>query len=234
MAESFNENFELWQIVGFLDKFKIPVSAAQGIYKKLGENTIQKIEENPYILVDLVRGVDFKQIDKMALDLGLDYTNAQRISNGIKYGLTIITNNGHTCVEKQNLMMFMLELLNISEDLIESEFINLRAKSNIVIEKRDDIEWVYLQEYYKAEQNIAERLILLNKAKNIKHILKIDKELKLLEDKSDIILSEKQIEAVKEINDNNVCVITGGPGTGKTTIIKTVLELYKSKEKKVA
>ena len=234
MGESFNEKFELWQIVGFLDKFKIPVSAAQGIYKKLGENTIQKIEENPYILVDLVRGVDFKQIDKMALDLGMDYTNSQRISNGIKYGLTIITNNGHTCIEKQNLMMFMLELLNISEDLIESEFINLRAKSNIVIEKRDDIEWVYLQEYYKAEQNIAERLLLLNKAKNIKHISKIDKELKLLEDKSDIILSEKQIEAVKEINDNNVCVITGGPGTGKTTIIKTVLELYKAKEKKVA
>ena len=79
MAESFNENFELWQLVGFLDKFKIPVSAAQGIYKKLGENTIQKIQENPYILVDMVRGVDFKQIDKMALDLGMEYTKPERI-----------------------------------------------------------------------------------------------------------------------------------------------------------
>ena len=233
IAQSFNENFELWQIVGFLDKFRIPVSAAQGIYKKLGENTIAKIQENPYVLVDLVRGVDFKQIDKMALDLGMDYTNSERISNGIKYGLTIITNNGHTCVEKQNLMLFMIELLNISEDLIESEFINLRAKEKIVIEKRDDIEWVYLYEYYKAELNIAERLLLLNQAKNIKHISRIDKELKLLENKEDIILSEKQIEAIKEINDNNVCVITGGPGTGKTTIIKTVLELYKGKAKKV-
>ena len=234
MAQSFNENFELWQIVGFLDKFKIPVSAAQGIYKALGENTIQKIEENPYILVELVRGVDFKQIDKMALDLGMDYTNPERIANGIKYSLEIVTNNGHTCVQKENLMLFVRELLNISEDLIETEFINLRAKEKIVIEEREDIKWVYLYEFYKAEENIAERLIILNNAKNIKHISKIDKELKVLEDKSDITLSEKQIEAIKEINDNNVCIITGGPGTGKTTIIKTVLDLYKTKGKKVA
>ena len=234
MAESFNENFELWQLVGFLDKFKIPVSAAQGIYKKLGENTIEKIEENPYILVDMVRGVDFKQIDKMALDLGMEYTNPERIANGIKYGLTIITTNGHTCVEKQNLIDFMIDLLNIPEDLIEIELINLKAQNKIVVEKREDAEWVYLYEYYKAEMNIAERLLILNNAKNIKHISKIDKELKILEDKADIILSEKQIEAIKEINDNNVCIITGGPGTGKTTIIKTVLDLYKNKEKKVA
>lgn len=233
MGQSFNENFELWQIVGFLDKFKVPVSAAQSIYKKLGENTIKKIQENPYILVDLVRTIDFKQIDKMALDLGMDYTNPERIANGIKYGLTIITNNGHTCVEKTNLIIFLKELLNISEDLIESEFINLRAKEKIVVEKRDNIEWVYLYHFYKAEKNIAERLLILNNAKNIKHISKIDKELKLLEDQLDIILSEKQIEAVKEINDNNVCIITGGPGTGKTTIIKTVLDLYKNKGKKV-
>jgi len=234
IAQSFNENFELWQLVGFLDKFKIPVSAAQGIYKKLGENTIGKIQENPYILVDLVRTVDFKQIDRMAIDLGMDYTNPERIANGIKYGLSIITTNGHTCVEKQNLLLFLNELLNIPEDLIESEFINLRAKEKIMVEKRDDTEWVYLYEFYKAEKNIAEKLLILNNAKNIKKISKIDKELKLLEDKLDIILSEKQIEAIKEINENNVCVITGGPGTGKTTIIKTVLDLYKKQGKKVA
>ncbi len=234
IAESFNENFELWQLVGFLDKFKIPVSSAQSIYKKIGENTIQKIEENPYMLVDLVRGVDFKQIDKMALDLGMDYTNPERISNGIKYALNLATTNGHTCVEKENLIKFMTELLNIPEDLIESELINLRAQNKIAIENREKTEWIYLYEFYKAEMNIAERLTILNKAKNIKHISKLEKELKLLEDQSEIILSEKQLEAIKQINDNNVCVITGGPGTGKTTIIKTVLQLYKNKEKKVA
>lgn len=233
IGESFNENFELWQLVGFLDKFKIPVSSAQSIYKKIGENPIQKIEENPYILVDMVRGVDFKQIDKMAIDLGMNFNNQARIANGIKYSLNIVTMNGHTCVQKENLIQFVIELLQIPEDLIETEIINLKAQNKIVIEKRDEIEWVYLYEFYKAESNVAERLIVLNQSKNIKHISKIAKELKLLEEKTDIILSEKQIEAIKRINENNVCIITGGPGTGKTTIIKTVLDLYKRKDKKV-
>lgn len=234
MANSFNENFTLWQIVGFLDKFKIPVSSAQAIYKKLGENTIAIIQENPYILVDLVHSVDFKQIDKMALELGLDYTNPSRIASAIQYGLTIITTNGHTCVQKQNLMHFMEELLNISEELIEQEFINLRTVKKIVIEKREDMEWVYLYEYDKAEKNIAEKLMILNHAPNTKYISKLEKELKLLEEKQNILLSEKQIEAIKTVNENNVCIITGGPGTGKTTIIKTILDLYREHGKKVA
>lgn len=234
MGTEFCENFELWQIVGFLDKFGIPASSAQGIYKKLGTDTIKKIEENPYILVDLSKGIDFKQIDKMALDLGIDYTNPERIQNGIKYSLNIITYNGHTCVLKQNLLEFVENLLNVNQDLIESEIINLKASEKIVIEDRDNNEWVYLYPYYKAELNVAERLHVLNNAKNIKYISNLQKELKIVQKNSDIELSEKQIDAINAINDNNVCIITGGPGTGKTTIIKTIIDLYKKKEKKVA
>lgn len=181
MGAEFCENLELWQIVGFLDKFGIPASSAQSIYKKLGTDTIKKIEENPYILVDLAKGIDFKQIDKMALDLGMEYTNPERISNGIKYSLTIISYNGHTCVLKQNLLEFVRNLLNIEEDLIDSEIVNLRASEQIVIETRDEAEWVYLYPYYKAEQNVAERLCILNNAKNTKHISGLSKELKVVQ-----------------------------------------------------
>ena len=233
IANEFNENLELWQIVGYLDKFGIPASSAQSIYKKLGIDTIKKIEENPYILVDLSRGIDFKQIDKMALDLGIDYTNPERIQNGIKYSLNLISLNGHTCVLKNNLIDFVQGLLNVEQDLIDSEIINLRANETIVIEEQEEVEWVYLLPFYKAEQNVADRLLILNSAKNIKHIFGLKKELKLLQKQSDIELSEKQLEAIKIINDNNVSIITGGPGTGKTTIIKTVIDLYKSKGKKV-
>lgn len=234
MGTEFCENLELWQIVGFLDKFGIPASSAQGIYKKLGTDTIKKIEENPYILVDLSKGIDFKQIDKMALDLGIDYTNPERIQNGIKYSLNIITYNGHTCVLKQNLLEFVENLLNVNQDLIETEIINLKASEKIVIEDRDDNEWVYLYPYYKAELNVADRLHVLNNAKNIKYISNLQKELKIIQNNSDIELSEKQIDAINAINNNNVCIITGGPGTGKTTIIKTIIDLYKKREKKVA
>ena len=233
MANEFNENLELWQIVGFLDKFGIPASSAQSIYKKLGTDTIKKIEENPYILVDLSRGIDFKQIDKMALDLGIDFCNPDRIQNGIKYSLNLISLNGHTCVLKQNLLEFVHNLLNIEQDLIDSELINLRASEIIVIEEQENEEWVYLKSFFKAEQNIADRLLILNNTKNIKHISGLKKELKLLQKESDIELSEKQLEAIEVINNNNVCIITGGPGTGKTTIIKTIIDLYKKQGKKV-
>ncbi len=234
MANSFNENLELWQIVGFLENFGIPASSAQGIYKKLGSDTIRKIEENPYILIDLARGIDFKQVDKMALDLGMEYTNPQRISNGIKYALTIITYNGHTCVQEQNLIDFMKNLLDIPENLIQAELVNLKAKEEIVIEEIDNQKWIFLYPYYKAEKNVAEKLLVLDNAKNIKEISKIEKEIKLLQKESDIELSEKQLEAIKAVNEKNVCIITGGPGTGKTTIIKSIIKLYKEKGKKVA
>ena len=121
MAESFIENWEVWQIVGFLERFGIGAENAKKVYDLLGINAIAEIEANPYVLIDIVRGVDFKQIDKMALDLGMDYTNPERIANGIKYSLEIVSNNGHTCIQKENLILFVRELLNISEDLIETE-----------------------------------------------------------------------------------------------------------------
>lgn len=87
MAEDFNENWELWQIVGYLERFGIGPQNAKKIYEALGTNAISEIEENPYILVDLARGVDFKQIDKMAMDIGIGYDNERRIESGIKYSL---------------------------------------------------------------------------------------------------------------------------------------------------
>ena len=143
MSNSFNENFELWQIVGFLDKFKIPVSSAKRIYKKLGENTIKEIEANPYILVDLVKGVDFKQIDKMALDFGVEYNNEKRIKSGIKHSLMLVTYNGHTCVLRSNLIEYTIGLLAVPEEYIDIALIDLKANKEIIIEKRNEEEWVY-------------------------------------------------------------------------------------------
>ena len=227
IANTFIENWEVWQLVGFLDKFGIGPQSAEKIYKELGINAIEKIEANPYILIDLVNRVNFNQIDQMALGMGIEYNNEKRIRSGIKHALIMMTYNGHCCTIYDNLINFVKQLLNVTENDIEDILINMKAKEDIVLEERDDNEWVYLKQYYTAEKDIARRLIDLDNYKNIKRIDKFDKELKLFEDKSNLELSEKQIEAIKSINDNNVCVITGGPGTGKTTIIKTIIEIYK-------
>ena len=233
ISESFVENWEVWQIVGFLQRFGIGAESAKKVYDMLGANAIAEIESDPYILIDISRGVDFKQIDQMALELGVERENQKRVKSGIKYALIKITYNGHCCTLKANLIEYVKSLLNVSEAIIEDGIINLKVNNEIVVENRDGEEWVYLYSFYNAENQIADRIIKLNKAKNMKKVSNIEKELRLLEEKTDIILSEKQKEAIRTINDNNVTIITGGPGTGKTTIIKSIIDIYKEKKYKI-
>ena len=233
MSESFIENWEVWQIVGFLERFGIGAENAKKIYDLLGINAIEQIESNPYILIDMARGVDFKQIDQMALKLGISFDNQKRVESGIKYGLIKATYNGHSCVIKQNLIDYVISLLDVTTEAIEDNIINLKAKGEIIVETRDEAEWIYLENFYNVEKEIATRIIRLDKSKNLKKIEHIENALKGVEKKSNIELSEKQREAVLSINDSNVTIITGGPGTGKTTIIKTIIDLFEERKKKV-
>ena len=234
ISQSFIEHWEVWQIVGFLEKFGLGAENAKKVYDKFGINAIDEIEANPYVLVDLSRGVDFRQVDKMALDLGFDRNNSKRIKSGIKYALMQITYNGHCCTILENLEEYVSNLLGVSKDEVENNIINLKASGEIVIEERGETEeWVYLEGFFKTEQQIATRIIKLDEAKNAKHIKHIEEELEEIEKYNKIELSDKQKEAVKAVNKNNVTIITGGPGTGKTTIIKSIIEMYEKKGKKV-
>jgi ATP-dependent DNA helicase, recD/traA family len=177
--------------------------------------------------------VDFAKLDKYALENGFEVNNYKRIKCGIKYSLVKITYNGHCCTLEANLIKYVKELLKVEDDDIEHCLIDLNVKEEIVIEKREDENWVYSKEIYDAEANIASKLILLDSAQNIKRIAGFDSELEKIEKAGNINLSAKQKEAIQSINSNNVVIITGGPGTGKTTIIKNVIDIYKSHGKKV-
>ncbi len=233
ISDSFLETQGVWQIVSFLEKFDIGIENAKKIYDKLGMDSIEKIKEDPYILIDLTRGVDFKKIDSMALELGIYYEDNKRVESGIKYSLIRVTNNGHSCTLKQNLIEFVISILDVSYDCVEDNLINLKAKDEIVIEQREGQEWVYLASFYQTEIEIASKIIRLENSKNMKEIKNIENVLKKIEKKSEIDLSEKQREAILSINEHNVNIITGGPGTGKTTIIKTIIEIYEERSKKV-
>ena len=227
ISESFMESWGVWQIVEFLKKFNIGIENAKRIYDKLGITAIEKIEENPYILIDFVRGINFKQIDDMALKLGIEAESLKRIASGIKYALIQISYNGHSCVILQNLEEYVINLLNVGINEVENGIIHLKAKGEIVIENReDDNEWVYLESFYNTEVAICNRLKKLDETANSKKVKGIKEKIKRIEKENEIELSEKQKEALKAVNDNNVTVITGGPGTGKTTIIKSIIEIY--------
>ncbi len=233
ISSSFIENEELWKIVSFLEEIGISASYAKRVYELYGTNAIDEIKADPYRLIDVVRGINFKTIDEAALKIGVNSDDEQRIIYGIKYALLLATYNGHTCVIKNNLIDYVSSLLQISESTIK-DFINqMKVKEIVVIEERDEEEWVYLEEYYQAEQFIAGKLIILDNVANRKRIDNIAEKLEKVEKNNGIELSDKQREAIYAVNDNNVCVITGGPGTGKTTIIKNIIDLYKNEGKKV-
>ena len=215
-------------------------ATAKKIIKEFGEDTINVFKLYPEklaqikVLIDIARGVDFKQVDKMALDLGISSDNEKRVTSGIKYGLIRVTNNGHSCTLKDNLIEFVINLLDVTSENVEDGIISLKSKDEIVEEKRENGDvFVYLKTFYITEEEIAYKIKRLLKAKNVKEIKSFDKELKKVEKISNIELSEKQKQALKLINENNVTIITGGPGTGKTTIIKNIIDIYEEKGKKV-
>lgn len=228
ITEQFVANWEIWQIVGFLDKFGIGPQSAESVYKKLGEGALERISENPYILVDVASKVNFEKVDRIAMEMGVEESNYKRIRSGIKYGLEKIGLNGNSCVLYDNLIKYEQDLLRVDINNIEEAIIQMKAKEEIVLEDRPDgKEWVYSKNFYEAEKNISEKIVGLRNADNVKMIRTLREDLRIIEDNIDIELSEKQREAIESINEHNVCIITGGPGTGKTTIIKAIIELYK-------
>ncbi len=222
MAEEFNNKWELWQIVGFLEKFGINASNSKKVYEVLGEDAIEEIKKNPYVLIDITYGVDFFKIDKMALDIGININSYQRIAAGIRYGLILASYNGNTCVEKEKLYNFVKEKLSTDEKYIDEVMINLKSTGKIVEETIDDKEWIFLEEFYRIEKNIATRIYMMMKTQNTKYIKSFESLLEKEESFLDIQLSEKQKEALKEVNNSNVSIITGGPGTRKNNNNKSI------------
>ena len=220
ISEEFNKEWQLWQIVIFLQKYDIGATNAGRVYKELGVYAIDKIKDNPYILLNILYGVSFETVDRMAISLGTDYNSNFRISSGIKYALGLSNKNGNTCSLKSELINFVSGILKVPEELIENEFTNLSYNKEIYVENN----FVYLDYFFEAEDSIARRVMMMCNDK-VKHCINIEAKLNDIEKQIKLDLSEEQKSAIKMAFNNKIAIITGGPGTGKTTIIKTLLKL---------
>lgn len=229
ISESFNNVWELWQIVIFLQQYGIGTVNANRIYKEYGMNAINAIKENPYALLNILYGVDFKHIDKMALSMGIESTSSFRVSSGIKYALNLAARNGHTCVLEVNLVEYVSNVLDVERDLVKNELTALTYSKEIYIED----EFVFLKDYYEAEETVAKKLLMLSR-NFTKKIHSIDSKIEETERELNIELSKEQRDAVKACFENQLVIITGGPGTGKTTIIKVLIHLFKKQSTEVA
>ena len=229
ISESFNNVWELWQIVMFLQKYGIGTANANRIYKEFGMNAINAIKENPYVLLNVLYGVDFKHVDKMAISMGIERTSAFRIASGIKYALSLASRNGHTCVLEVNLIGYVADILGVDVDLVTNELTALKYAKEVYLED----EYIFLKDYYQAEETVAKKILMLSNNFSKKYN-SLDDRIKEAEKELKIELSKEQKEAVKACFKNQVVIITGGPGTGKTTIIKVLINLFKKAELEVA
>lgn len=229
ISEEFNKEWQLWQIVIFLQKFDIGATNANRVYKEFGINAIDRIKENPYILINVIYGVSFETIDRMAIELGVDYNSSFRISSGIKYAISLSSKNGNTCSKKEELIKFVSSILKVPEDLVEVELTELGFKKEIYLENEN----VFLSYYYEAEDAIARRVCMMCNDR-VEKCFNIDSKINDIEREIRIDLSDEQKKAIKMVFNNKIAIITGGPGTGKTTIIKTIIKLMEREELDIA
>ncbi|MEF9863974.1 MAG: ATP-dependent RecD-like DNA helicase [Christensenellaceae bacterium] len=197
---------------------------ANACVAELGDDAAQQVKNNPYILIDFVRGVDFLTADKIALKIGVEQGSPFRIKNGILNVLKKMILRGSTFVYRKQLVPHVAKNLRVSNEQVNTCLLALAFEEEIVLKKYyPDIEAVYLKAAYKAEFNCAAKLFALSKTSADTRIKNIDKLLK--KQTEDYSLTDEQEQAVFSAVTNRVSVITGGPGTGKTTILKAIINI---------
>ncbi len=227
---SWEEQKEVRNIILFLQEHEIAPSFAVKIFKTYGRDSLKKLKENPYDLAYDIRGIGFKTADKIALRLGFAEDSPMRIEAAVIYTLFKLSEAGHLFYPRDKLIQMAAKVLDIQDiELIEDGIFSLAEKKRIYIERLEDrgIEAVYLRHFYRWEVEIASRLAHMMLSPFSDPTKDIDSLLKKLEERFRIKLSEEQREAVLGACTNKVFIITGGPGTGKTTIIRFIALLLR-------
>lgn len=234
IAESFAAHREFASVSMFFQEYGVSADYALKLYKIYGANATELIKENPYRLVEEVYGIGFRKADSIAEKLGIEKESTFRIHSGIKYGLSYYVGEGNTYMPQQELCEKVAELLDISTELVYENMVTMAFEGDIQIDNLDGQTVVYLFQYYLAEQKVCKNIAAIAGASLKALSVDIDSMIKMTEGETGIILSEQQIAAVKSSLTSGVSVITGGPGTGKTTIINTIINIFEHSEFKVA
>lgn len=205
----------------------ISLSLSKKIYNIFRENTLEVINENPYKLIKNVKGIGFLKADEIALKNNLDKNSPYRIESAILYVLTQkAINFGHVYYPKEKLTNEVSKLIGVETELIEPVYMNLLLSSEVVIDNSFEESNIYLDYLYVSESYIASKLAKMALNEDFKILFDIEKEIKKAIKSLSIKLSEIQIDAISSCFKENISIITGGPGTGKTTIINTIAKIY--------
>jgi exodeoxyribonuclease V alpha subunit len=225
IADQVNAKRDLRQAMIFLQQYGISTTLAVKIYNTYGQEIYGILKENPYRMADDVDGVGFRTADEIASRVGIRTDSDFRIRSGIQYALLQASNEGHTYLPMPELTQRASNLLQIEPEYIEKHYMNLAMDRKIIMRQAGNTTQIYASSFFYMEANTATMLKQLNANFNVPDI-EIEERLRQIEKQTKMDLDEHQVEAVKEAVRNGLFVITGGPGTGKTTTINTIIRYF--------
>jgi len=211
----------------YFQQYGISTNYSMKLYKVYGSDTIAAVQANPYQLVDDIFGIGFRKADAIAEKMGITKEDEFRIESGIKYTLWHYTNEGNTFIPQKFLCEKAGEIMEVGAELVHDVLVRMAFEGDIHIENLENRPVVFLYPYYIAEQNVCKNLVAINEATLKPIYANLDKQIEMTERETGILLSDNQKYAVKSSLLSGVSVITGGPGTGKTTIINSILNILK-------
>ena len=232
ISQQVEEKKEMRQAMMFLQEYGITMNLAVKIYQEYGPRLYSVLKENPYQLADDIPGVGFKMADEIARKAGIFTDSDFRIKCGVLYTLLQATGNGHTYLPEGELLSQTSELLKIEPSFIEKHLMDMQLDKRLVIREIEGKRIVYASQYYYMELNVAKMLHDLNIRGRMAEE-EIRTQLLKLQKEEQIELDEKQVQAVVEAVNSGLLIITGGPGTGKTTTINTIIRFFESQEMEI-
>ena len=225
IASQVNEKRDLRQAMIFLQQFGITMNLAVKIYNKYGQEVYGILKENPYRLADDIEGVGFRTADDIAAKAGIRTDSDFRVRSGILYTLLQASGEGHTFLPQEELTAKTSELLGIDKEIIEKNYMDLSIERKIIMKQLGEQTQIYSASFYYMEANTATMLRELDIAYDVADV-EIEQRINNIEKQTGMQLDEHQVQAVKEAVRNGLLVITGGPGTGKTTTINTIIRYF--------
>lgn len=231
--ESYLESRELKDIIMFFQNHGVTINQCLKIYKKFGPDSIDIVSNNPYVLNDEISGIGFLTSDRIAKSLGIEPQSDFRVQSGIRYVLNNFSGLGNTYMPKDKLIEQCQKVLMVDKELIEVNIYNSVLEGKVKVEKINDIEAVYALPYYFCELGVTNKIITLSIEKFQTINSDVLFEISSFENKHNIKFADSQKDAILGAFENGIEIITGGPGTGKTTIIKCIIEIYENNGMKV-
>lgn len=229
IVRCWEEQRQIRTVMIFLRGHGVTPSFAQKIFKTYGEESIAKMKENPYRIAQEVFGIGFKTADRIAQNLGVAKDAPQRIGSGIQYVLWELSNEGHVCYPKEALIGEAEKILEVAADKIRQELVSLQEQRFIV----EDEDKIWVKPLFQSEVGIAKELSRLLQAHCALRSVDVEKALIWVQDKLRIQLAPQQAEGVAKAIQEKLLILTGGPGTGKSTITYAILRICEKLTKKI-